>query len=49
MVILRNSNFTSLSVILHTLYENANKQLTYRSKKTIRNTVPEYNINIDGL
>lgn len=33
MVILRNSNFTSLSVILHTLYENANKQLTYRLKK----------------
>ena len=33
MVILRNSNFTSLSVRLHTLYENANKQLTYTPKK----------------
>lgn len=39
MVILRNSNFTYLSVILHTLYENANKQLTYRSKKNYQ----EYN------
>ena len=35
MVILRNSNFTSLSVILHTLYENANKQLTYTPKKKL--------------
>lgn len=35
MVILRNSNFTYLSVILHTLYENANKQLTYTPKKKL--------------